>query len=164
MDSEKIFLLKNKMIEYFYNDPKRINHFLKVNSFGILIGQSEKVDKETAFIIEVATLVHDIGIRPAMEKYGSCNGKQQEKEGPSVAKKMLEEIGIDENIIDRVNFLIGHHHTYTNINGIDYQILVEADFLVNFHEDKMSLSSINECKKRIFKTNLGIKLCETMFQ
>jgi len=164
MEIDKIFLLKNKMIEFFSNDPKRINHFLKVYSFGCLIGESENLDKETAFILEIATLVHDIGIKSSEEKYGSCNGKQQEIEGTSAAKKMLEEIGFDEKIIDRVTFLVGNHHTYSNIVGEDYQILVEADFLVNFYEDEMSIDSINECKKRIFKTKAGIKLCETMFQ
>ena len=156
---DKIFLLKNKMIDIFSNDPKRINHFLKVYFFGCFIGEAENLDKETAFILEIATLVHDIGIKTAEEKYGSCNGKQQEIEGPPIAKKMLKEIGFDENIINRVTFLVGNHHTYSNIVGEDYQILVEADFLVNFYEDEMSLDSINECKKRIFKTKSGIKLC-----
>mgnify|MGYP000340972515 FL=1 len=32
---------------------------------------------------------------------------------------------------ERVAYLIGHHHTYDKIEGMDYQILVEADFLVN---------------------------------
>ena len=27
-----------------------------------------------------------------------------------------------------------HHHTYTGVDGIDYQILLEADYLVNADE------------------------------
>ena len=34
-------------------------------------------------------------------------------------------------VTERVAYLIGHHHTYDKIEGMDYQILVEADFLVN---------------------------------
>ena len=34
-------------------------------------------------------------------------------------------------MIRRVEYLVGHHHTYKDIDGLDYQILVEADFLVN---------------------------------
>lgn len=159
----KIVLLKNKMIEYFGNDTKRINHFLKVHSFGTLIGRLENVSQETLLKIETATLVHDIGIKVAEEKYGSCNGKQQELEGPPIARKMLEELEFDEKVIERVAFLVGNHHSYAKIDDMDFQILVEADFLVNFYEDEMSVNAISEAMKRIFKTSAGKKICETMF-
>ena len=81
------------------------------------------------FIIETAALTHDIGIHVCEEKYGNCNGKLQEKEGPAIAKKLLEKLGFDKDVSDRVQYLIAHHHTYDNIDGIDYQILVEADEL-----------------------------------
>ena len=54
---------------------------------------------------------------------------------------MLCALGYDEAVIDRVLFLIAHHHTYTGIEGEDYQILVEADFLVNLFEDGSSRKS-----------------------
>ena len=41
---------------------------------------------------------------------------------------MLETLDFEDSVIDRVCYLIAHHHTYTDINGLDYQILVEADF------------------------------------
>jgi hypothetical protein len=40
----------------------------------------------------------------------------------------------------RICFLIGHHHTYTKIDGPDFQILVEADFPVNIDEDKHGIN------------------------
>ena len=36
--------------------------------------------------------------------------------------------GYTEEQIERVKYLVGHHHTYDNIDGLDYQILIEADF------------------------------------
>lgn len=41
---------------------------------------------------------------------------------------MLENLSYDKDIIERVCYLVGHHHTYNSIDGMDYQILVEADF------------------------------------
>lgn len=38
-------------------------------------------------------------------------------------------------VAERVSYLVGHHHTYDHIDGMDYQILVEVDFLVNFNEN-----------------------------
>ena len=119
------------MIELYSNDAKRIQHFCKVHSYAKLIAETENVDKKCLFIIETAALTHDIGIHVCEEKYGNCNGKLQEKEGPAIAKKLLEKLGFDKDVSDRVQYLIAHHHTYDNIDGIDYQILVEADFLVN---------------------------------
>ena len=36
-----------------------------------------------------------------------------------------------EGYADRIAFLISHHHTIDQIDGMDYQILIEADYLVN---------------------------------
>ena len=48
---------------------------------------------------------------------------------------MLKELGFDQDVSNRVQYLIAHHHTYDAIDGIDYQILIEADFLVNMYEE-----------------------------
>ena len=126
------------MIELYHGDAKRIQHFCKVHSYAKLIAEMENVDAETLFILETAALTHDIGIHLCEEKYGNCNGKLQEKEGPAIAEKLLSDLGFSGEVSERVQYLIAHHHTYNNIDGIDYQILVEADFLVNMCEDELS--------------------------
>lgn len=130
--------LHSEMIHLYEGDPKRIQHFCKVHSYAKLIAEVENIDKETQFILEAAALTHDIGIHLCEEKYGACNGKLQEKEGPALAEKMLSDLGFDEVVSERVQYLIAHHHTYSNVDGIDYQILIEADFLVNLYEDEVS--------------------------
>lgn len=162
-DMEKIDLLTLGMMEFDQKDPQRIQHFLKVHRFAQLIGRMEKLDAHTQFLAECAALVHDIGIRPAEEKYGSCSGKLQEKEGPAYAKKMLEELEFDEADIERVCYLVGHHHTYTNIEGSDYQILVEADFLVNFFENGVDRDAVEHAYHTIFRTESGKKLCRLSY-
>lgn len=67
---------------------------------------------------------------------------------------MLTELGFEQDVIDRVCYLIAHHHTYTNIDGIDYQILVEADFLVNLYEDNLPKKSVETALQRILKQKL----------
>lgn len=156
-------MLFTEMISYYSGDAKRIQHFVKVHSFAKLIGEMEKLDKETLEILEAAAFVHDIGIKNAEKKYGSCSGKLQEQEGPAEARKMLKKLGFDEKITERVCYLVGHHHTYADINGMDYQILVEADFLVNLYEDNMTRSAIRSAYKNIFKTQSGKQLCKAIF-
>ncbi len=163
MDEQDRKLIE-KMIEYYAGDPKRVQHFLKVYEFAKLIGESESLDEETMYVLRTAAIVHDIGIKISEEKYGSSNGKYQEKEGPAVAEPMLLALGYDEAVIDRVLFLIAHHHTYNKIEGLDYQILVEADFLVNLFEDGSSRKTAEKVRKNIFKTKTGIKYLENLFQ
>ena len=160
---EKDRKLIEKMIEYYAGDPKRVQHFLKVYEFAKLIGESESLDEETIHILRTAAIVHDIGIKISEEKYGSSNGKYQEKEGPAVAEPMLLDLGYDEAVIDRVLFLIAHHHTYNEIEGLDYQILVEADFLVNLFEDGSSRETAEKVQKNIFRTNTGTKYLSDLF-
>ena len=151
------------MIELYKGDAKRIQHFCKVHSYAKLIAETENVDENCLFIIEAAALTHDIGIHICEEKYGSCNGKLQEKEGPAIAEKLLEELGFDRNVSERVQYLIAHHHTYGNINEMDYQILVEADFLVNIMEEGSSKEAAIKAYQNIFKTSCGKKICREMF-
>lgn len=151
------------MIAYYDGDPKRIQHFTKVHSYARLIGIGEELDDASLFILEAAAYTHDIGIRVAEEKYGRCDGKLQEQEGPIIAQKMLSQLGFENYIVERICFLIGHHHTYDNIDGLDYQILVEADFLVNLYEDGAGNRAIDKAYKRIFKTETGKKIFRLMF-
>ena len=138
------------MIAYYDGDPKRIQHFTKVHSYARLIGIGEELDDASLFILEAAAYTHDIGIRV-------------EQEGPIIAQKMLSQLGFENYIVERICFLIGHHHTYDNIDGLDYQILVEADFLVNLYEDDAGNRAIDKAYKRIFKTETGKKIFRLMF-
>ncbi|MDD6552361.1 MAG: HD domain-containing protein [Prevotellaceae bacterium] len=151
------------MIEFDKGDAMRIQHFLKVHRFAQLIGRSEHLDAHTQMILESAAVVHDIGIHPAEAKYGNSNGKLQEQEGPAPARKMLTALGYNNEDTERICYLIAHHHTYHPIDGMDYQILVEADFLVNFFEDNIPTSSISYTLEKIFKTATGKKIAQQMF-
>lgn len=150
-------------ITYFGNDVRRISHFLKVYGYAKTIGELEGLTAREQEILEVTAVLHDIGIKIAEEKYHSSAGNYQEIEGPAVARVILEKLGYDEELIKRVTFLIGHHHTYDDIQGKDYQILVEADFLVNMNEDDMNRKQIETVRNKIFRTESGIRLLDMIF-
>ena len=158
-----IHLIMDEMLDYYKGDSRRIFHFMKVYSFAKHIAVRESVDAQTLFILEIAALMHDIGIKTSEEKYGSSAGSYQEIEGPPVAEMILQKNKIGQNVIDRVCYLIGHHHTYTQIDGIDYQILVEADFIVNIDEDKMSDNAIESVMRKYFKTQTGLACLRRLY-
>lgn len=160
----KIEELALAMIDYNNGDPKRIQHTTKVHAYASLIGKCEGLDNEMLFILESAALVHDIGIRASERKYGHQNGKLQEQEGPAVARDLLMRIGgYSEQQIERICWLIAHHHTYHVCEDMDYQILIEADFLVNLYEDNESMNAMRAVHKKIFRTESGTRMLETMF-
>lgn len=153
----------NAMIEYFGSDVRRINHFLKVFSFAKAIGEGESLEPKEQELLEVAAVVHDIGIKVSEQKYNSSAGKYQELEGPAEAEKLLSSLSYDEKFIEDVKYLVAHHHTYDCISTKPYQILVEADFIVNLYEDNSSLKSVKSAYDRIFKTETGKAIMRTMY-
>ncbi|HOX36336.1 MAG TPA: hypothetical protein PLO06_11630, partial [Methanoregulaceae archaeon] len=108
-------------------------------------------------------ILHDIGIHEAERKYNSTSGNYQQIEGPPIARQILSDLGVAPSIIDRVCFITGNHHTYTNIDGIDFQVLVEADFLVNIFEDEMERQATESVLHRIFRTETGRSLLRIMY-
>jgi HD superfamily phosphodiesterase len=153
----------DKMISYLGSDARRINHALKVYGFAVNISGMEGVLEKDNLVISLAAVLHDIGIHEAERKYNSSSGKYQELEGPPIAKGILKNIGVPNDIINRVCFLIGNHHSYQNIDGLDFQILIEVDFLVNIFEDNMSKDSILSIRDKYFKTGNGIKLINSIY-
>ena len=151
------------MLAFYAGEPELIQHFVKVHAFAAMIADKEITDERERFTLETAAYMHDIGILPAMEKYGDASGPLQEKEGPAPAEKILTELNYPSDVMHRVVYLIAHHHTYNNIDGLDYQILVEADFLVNLFERGSSKETAQNVRRRIFKTSAGIELINTMY-
>ena len=76
---------------------------------------------------------------------------------------MLSDLGFDTQTIERVAFLVGHHHTYDAIDGADYRILVEADYLVNLYENGCSESAVLAAREKVFRTRTGTALLNAMF-
>ena len=159
----EIISLYNAMISYMSGDARRIQHFVKVHSYSSLIGAMEHLDTHTLFILESAALMHDIGIREGERLYGRNDGRIQEQLGPVEAEKLLKELHFEENDIQRICYLIGHHHTYHHIDGSDYQILVEADFLVNLQEENSTKEVCEQTYRNIFKTDSGKMMMRKMF-
>lgn len=159
---KSISALVSAMSEYETGCPKRINHFLKVYAYAKTIGELESLPRETQYIFEAAAVTHDIGIKPSLVKYGSDDGAHQQIEGPPEARVMLSSLGFSPEVTERVCYLISRHHTYSGIDGEDYQILVEADFLVNIFEGNVPYKK--SIRENIFKTETGKMLFDRLYK
>lgn len=148
------------MCAYEAQVPHRIHHFVKVHSFARQIALHEGLSAEALFTLEIAALTHDIGIKPALAQLGTDAGPHQERLGPPEAVAMLAPLGLPQDVIDRVCFLIAHHHTTVGVDAIDWRILLEADFLVNMIEGNASPAAIDSVRERVFRTDEGKRLLD----
>ena len=71
-------------------------------------------------------------------------------------------VGMTEAQIARVAYLVGHHHTLQNICGMDYQILIEADYIANASENGYGKESIVHFLDTIMKTASGKHLAASV--
>jgi len=152
-----------EMIGIFENDKKRIDHAVKVFGYATAISEMESMDPATREIIAISAILHDIGIKECERKYNTSSWDCQEIEGPPMASDILEQLGVRKEIIERVCFIIGHHHSFEYIDGLDFQVLVEADYIVNSSEKGLPEAEVREFVEKHFTTPSGKQVIAAMY-
>ena len=155
--------IMKKMIADSHGSLHDIDHFIKVHSYAKTIVELEGVDADTLFILEAAAIVHDIACPGLRERFGRCDGKAQEREGMPLARELLAEFKLAPAQLDRIVFLVGHHHTPDEVDGIDYRILLEADYIVNAGESGCSRENIKNARDRLFETDAGREILADIY-
>jgi HD superfamily phosphodiesterase len=146
----------------FKDDTKRINHAKKVMAYVQEILAKEEGDWH---ILMPASILHDVGIKVAEEKYGSAAGHLQEKEGPGVARKLMLKLGLRLEHVEEVCEIIAHHHSPGIIKTNNFKILYDADLLVNI-EEEMNTKDRDKLKKIIessFLTPTGREIAKRVY-
>ncbi|HBV97493.1 MAG: hypothetical protein JL50_08030 [Peptococcaceae bacterium BICA1-7] len=146
------------MYSIFGDDHKRINHALEVLKHSLAIYNGEFPGNKARVIVELAAVLHDIGIKQALVRYKSAAPVFQHREGPPLAKKVLEEAGADPETTARVLYIVGNHHHRSKIDGPDFQALWEADLIANLPEFPVFSGNYARFEKMVnynFKTRTG---------
>jgi len=118
----------------YFDEQRFIEHTEKVLAAAEDIAAGEGITGFLHNVVVLSAVFHDIGIPESLKKYGSLEAQYQEKEGPAVARELMEEFGIRPDIRERVCYIVGNHHTESSIDGIDFRTIWEADFIVNIEE------------------------------
>ena len=160
--SETVGIIE-KMIGFYGGDLHDIEHFLKVHAYAALIGRLEGLDDETQETLEQAAVVHDIACPLCRLKYGSASGTHQQEESEALLRPFLAEFRLPAARLERIIYLVTHHHTYTGVDGPDWQILLEADFLVNASEGGQSRAGVEQFYRRVARTDAGRRLLDSIY-
>lgn len=155
--------ITQKMIDFYAGSLHDIEHFLKVHAYAALIGRLQGLDERTQMTLEIAAIVHDIACPLCREKYGAAYGDKQEIESEALLRPFLEEFALESDVLERVVYLVCHHHTTEGINGADYQILLEADFLVNASEQQLGREAVEQFKARVARTDAVKALFDSIY-
>lgn len=153
----------SKMIDFYRGNRLDVRHFLKVYAYAQTIGRLEGLDEKTQETLEIAAVVHDIACPLCREKYGNTSGNHQEAESEALLRIFLSEFALPREMEERIIYLVSHHHTYTDVEGMDYQILLEADYLVNADEAQYSMEAVRRFRDRVFRTKSGLHMLESIY-
>ena len=154
--------VRKEMESFFGDDAHEIAHALEVTSHALRIQAVEGGDLD---IVTMAALLHDVGIKPAKERFGSSAGHYQEKLGPPVAGEILGRLGVEEEKIATVKELIAHHHTPGKITTKEFACLWDADFIVNLRGvvPKIESEKLRFLIEEKFMTNEGKRIARGIY-
>ena len=160
---EKSLNILKLMTDYNAPDLRRINHALKVYGIAQYIAGGENLSDYETLIIETAALLHDIGIHEAEKRFNSPAGIYQEQLGPEVALPILEKAGFNNEDIEKINYIIAHHHTYNIKDNKLLRIIIEADLIVNIDEGEFGPNAdYSRIKNENFVTETGKSLFDRL--
>ena len=156
--SDTVAALLEKMLAFSEGNLHDIDHLIRVWAYSRTIGKLEGLDPETQYVLETAAITHDIACPLCREKYGNTNGRHQEEEGAPLVRAFLKGSNLREAELERIAFLVGHHHTFTGVDSLDWQILLEADMLANAGENGWPRERVERFLGRFCKTESGARL------
>ena len=117
-------------------------------------------------VVLTSAYLHDIGIKEAERKYQSTAARYQEKEGPPIAKEILESLGANDELIKEVCDIIGHHHHPREEETVNFKCLYDADLITNLEEKQKDAphdpEKLKDIIKKSFLTDAGRELAEEM--
>ena len=155
--------IMKQMIEFLEGDLHGIGHCLKVHGYAKLIGELEGLEGDERMTLEIGAILHFITIPLSPKTTLISTVKHYAEEFIVLPREFLKDTPIPEEMKERVIYLVGHHHTLNGIDGLDYQILIESDYLVNADEIGYPAENMKNMKENVFKTKTGIHLLESMY-
>jgi len=162
-------LLKDRvgmeMRRTFKTDTKRIRHATTVARYAERIGKDEGGNLG---VIIMSAYLHDIGIHEAERKHSSTAAEYQHREGPPIARQILEKLGAGGDLISEVCDIVGHHHHPRKEETLNFKVVYDADLIVNLEEkqaeDSMGAEQLVAVIDRTTLTESGRKLAREVLK
>ena len=100
-------------------------------------------------------------IMAAIEEELAKAAEYQEKEGPPIARLILNKLKANEDLVDEVCDIIGHHHHPGPDESLNFKVVFDADLIANLEdnikEKPMETKRLTEIIEKNFLTAGGKK-------
>ncbi len=151
--------LTRALIAHFEDDDRRIEHALEVTRWAERILEDEGGDRD---VVLAVGLLHDAGIKEAELLHGYNDGKLQEQYGPSVVRRILEDLSFPSDKMEEACAIVGAHHTPAGVPGPNFLILWDADMIVNLASEmpEASREKMESVIEKSFRTSTGKRLAK----
>ena len=150
--------LIDRMKVEFGDDRKRVSHALRVLGFARGIRRAEGGQLG---VVVAAAILHDIGIPAAERKHGSAAPQYQEAEGPPIARRISEEVGLGADDTEHVCKIVASHHSGGLIDTPEFRAVWDADVIVNWL-DRQRRPTEAEMRERL-RTEAGLDAAREVF-
>lgn len=138
---------------------RRTQHILKVHSLAKLFAKKLGLDKKALELLEIAAILHDIGIKSCKDKGVNPSLENQLIEVKMILSNFSKKYEISPKEEKEIYFLIENHHNYLDLNNLSHQILIEADLIINiFEKNKEGIEGYRE----YFRTDIGREILDTL--
>jgi hypothetical protein len=121
MDFEKLFKLAEPILE---KNDLGAAHTRRVLS---IARENFPIPPDQQDLAVAPIILHDIGGPTIKEQYAK---------GPSIAAKLLREMGCDEAFIQQVCQIVGTHHDHPDNPSLPFRIVYDSDKLVMFSPEE----------------------------
>ncbi|MBI9012978.1 MAG: HD domain-containing protein [Clostridiales bacterium] len=151
-------------------DFSSVGHSNRVSEISRKIGEYLFLDDDEVIDLEICGLLHDIGKIGISDQYLSLEaqqtiiGKEKIKQHPAIGKKMLEGIGLSDNILDGIEL----HHINYDLSGYpeitDIEIIPLFARIIRVADQFDNMSSSNRYESSLdiwfeMAMDSGIKYC-----
>ncbi|MEW6754783.1 MAG: HD domain-containing protein [Candidatus Latescibacterota bacterium] len=108
-------------------------------------------------VVLAASVLHDIGMPEAGRRHPAAAGEHHEEEGPAVARRIMGELGFEEESIEHVCAIVGSHHSGGRVDSVEFRIVWDADRLLETPRDleDHDRERLERMVDRLFRTESG---------
>ena len=116
-------------------------------------------------MVITAALLHEVGAKAAERKYVDKDPKYLAVETTQVAEKIMKDVDLDADTIEKVCNIIGCLHGEEDNDSIEAKILWDADTFVNLSGEYKELGpeKLEAYIKTAFKTDVARKKARSVF-
>lgn len=155
----------DRMIIYYGSDLKEIYRGMKVHELARYIGQGERLEENEQFCLEIAAMLHNVGLKEMTEVTGDPEHIEKVRAlyAEEEVKKILKPLDFGSVVEGRVAYLAGHSSDYKNAQRKDHRVLVEAIAIVDILDNQYDAFTVSEIYEKVFETEMGRALCRKLF-